>query len=428
MSSRKDDRIPESQDKSGSSATTTAGVDESTSESEPELVMSLSDNFIAILDRLLFKLAKAFGAKRPEINAVLQKLRKKVYISNASDSENPEVVAKTNAYRKAIVEAWNTQTKVHYEPFAKADPESAEMTEIISKMSADNYFLKKIDLPGIWAGEDFASSKKVLCKNVRFMNVLACLLDLFSGEIERVLIEIGSKFTEIFEGGGTMTSDDLQKFVHHLGQNLNMDNMIKIQKVVKQVIVMLGGVDAFESMLEKVLGKNQLLTKIISALIQSEKPSSKESQQSSQSILSSLSSKYGSVAGVTIGEEEGEGEDTDDEDEEEGERGGTREEDDIGCSRTSIHVTHKDMERTFEALKEQLHKHKDTVSKVMEAHQVMSMAERAYHGDDGAYSGIVAAAAVAASEHGLISDEEEFKRLAAEGVAQAKETLATPRS
>lgn len=452
---RKTDRIPSAEEESklaaataqegaerrlddatsvGSSSSSTegtgAGADGDDDEG-PELVLSLSDNFIALLDRLLFKLGKIFSGRRPAIETVLQKLRKKVYI--LSEDAPGEVVTKTRAYRKAIVEAWDTQTKVHYETFARADADSPEMTDIISKMSADNYFLKAIDLPSIWAEEGFAPSRKVLCKNLRIMNVLACLLDLFSGEIEKVLIEIGSKFTEIFEGGGTMTSDDLQKFVHHLGQNLNMDNMIKLQKVVKKVIVMLGGVDAFESMMEKVLGKNQLLSKIIKALLMSEKPSSKEGQQSSQSILSSLNSKYGSMAGVTVEEDEGADDDTDDDDDDDeaagagaGAGGGTEEEDDVGCSKTSIHVTRADMQRTFETMKEELHKHTDAVSKVMEAEQAMSMAERAYNGDDGAYSSIVAAAAVAASEHGLVLDRNEFEKLAREGVAEAKEATATP--
>lgn len=394
---------------------------ESQDAQEPELVTTLSDNHVALLDRLLQKLNKLYEGHCPKLAKTLEKLRKKVYVEGDGGAAS---VDKVRSMRRAIVEAWDVQTKAHYERFATADASSAEMDDVFAKMCETNYFLKAIDMADKWKHPSFAPSKAVVVKNLRIMNVLACLLDLFSGEIERVLIEIGSRFTEIFEGGGKMTSDDLQKFVHTLGQSLNMDNMIKIQKVVKKVILMLGGVDAFEEMIEKVLGRNQLLSKIIRALLQSERTG--KDTDSSGSLLSTLNSKFGSAVGVHVQERDKGGDKSDDDDDEEddeeddgdGDGGGGAASANPGVSTAHIHVTRDDMERTFANMREEMSR----FTGPKDSDSVISALERAYQGDDGAYSSIVAAAAMAAQEGGMALSREDFEEAARKGAEMINTT------
>lgn len=217
--------------------------------------------------------------------------------------------------------------------------------ELITKFCANNMFLKGFDMDQKYAKKNFRKSRDAFVKQIKMLNVLSCLkVSLFSS-VQGFMMDIGKKFNERLRSGKEMCWDDISGFLEEIQSRVSSEDMIEIERSIRRIMSMLGGIPDFRSMVDKMFGENELIRGILHALLDGGK----------EEVINKLSEAVGSM-GAGKEDIEVNSDDEDDEDAGTEDEGGVEEDADApdGVRQSRVGATAEEMYQVFEKLKPHL--------------------------------------------------------------------------
>lgn len=162
-----------------------------------------------------------------------------------------------------IVKQWHVQIQDAYVPIAQTKDRD-RLEAGLARAFARGFFLKNIDMLGKWKDARLAPSTDELVRVVRTLNGYAYLQHSFLGRMQGALEEIGERFAS---RDGALSIEAVTEIAKRMMSTLSSADLLDINRMLPHVIHVIGGMEAFDALMDEALAKDSALRPVLSSVI-----------------------------------------------------------------------------------------------------------------------------------------------------------------